>query len=55
MGIFGGQRKRQGLYYLLPGMNRGNREKRRRILRWSVFVGVLVSGVFGLLLWLLNR
>jgi hypothetical protein len=55
MGLFGGRRKKHGLYYLLPGMTRANREKRKRVFRWSLVVGTLVAGLFGGFLWLMNR
>ncbi len=55
MALFGSPRKRHGLYYLLPGMNRGNREKRRRFFRWSVLVGLLTAGALASILWLFNR
>lgn len=55
MGLFGSSRKKQGLYYLLPGMTRANRRKRKRVFWWSVVIGILVSGAFGGILWLLNR
>lgn len=54
MGLFGSRRKKHGLYYLLPGMTRANRDKRRRIFRWSLVVGTLAAALFGLLLWALN-
>lgn len=55
MGLFGSHRKKHGLYYLLPGMTRANRVKRRRILRWSILIGFLASSVMGGVLWYLNR
>lgn len=55
MGLFGSRRKKHGLYYLLPGMTRANREKRRRIFWWSLFIGLLFSLGFGAFLWFLNR
>jgi hypothetical protein len=42
-------------YYLLPGMGRSNRRRRREILRWSILVGVIVSALFGLALYFLSR
>lgn len=54
MGLFGSRRKKHGLYYLLPGMTRANRDKRRRIFRWSLVVGTLAAALFALLLWALN-
>lgn len=55
MGLFGSRRKKHGLYYLLPGMTRANREKRKRVFRWSIAVGLVVAALFGSLLWLINR
>lgn len=55
MGLFGSRRKKHGLYYLLPGMTRANREKRKRVFRWSLIVGLLASCAFAGILWLLNR
>jgi|GEM_PF-5527648 len=55
MGLFGSQRKKHGLYYLLPGMTRANRVKRKRILFWSITTGLLVSGGFAAVLWYLAR
>lgn len=55
MGLFGSSRKKHGLYYLLPGMTRANREKRKRVFRWSLVVGLLASGAFAGLLWLFHR
>lgn len=55
MGLFGSRRKKHGLYYLLPGMTRANRQKRKRILRWSLFVGLMASAIFGGILWYMNR
>lgn len=55
MGLFGSSRKKHGLYYLLPGMSRANRQKRKRVFRWSLVVGLLVSAMFAGLLWWFNR
>jgi hypothetical protein len=42
-------------FYLLPGMGgRALRRKHRRILRWSLLAGVLVSALLAGLLYLLN-
>lgn len=35
-------------------MGRSNRRKHREFLIWSVIVGLVVSGLFGYLLYLLN-
>jgi hypothetical protein len=55
MGVFGSRRKKHGLYYLLPGMTRANRLKRKRILRWSIIIGLLASAALAGTLWVLNR
>lgn len=55
MGLFGSRQKKHGLYYLLPGMTRANRNKRRRVFRWSIVVGLLASGLIAAALWLFNR
>ncbi len=55
MGLFGSRRKKHGLYYLLPGMTRANRVKRKRILFWSILIGLAVSGGLGGVLWYINR
>jgi hypothetical protein len=47
--------KEEHRYYLLPGMGRSNRRRRRQILRWSIIVGVVVSVLFGALLWYVSR
>jgi len=53
--MFGRTKKSKGLYYLLPGMTRANREKRRRIMNWSLAVGLLTAGALATLIWFLNR
>ena len=42
-------------YYLLPSMGRCNRKRHRTILRWSLVVGVIISVLFGCLLYCLNN
>ena len=43
-------------YYLFPGMGgSAARRKHRRILWWSIFAGLLVSGVVAAVMFLLNR
>ena len=42
-------------YYLLPGMGRCNRRHRQAVFRWCLVFGVLISLLFGALLYLLNR
>lgn len=53
--MFGFKEKKHGLYYLLPGMTRANREKRRRIFFWSIFVGILVSSAMAAIVYFWNR
>jgi type VI protein secretion system component VasF len=52
--LFGRKEKKHSLYYLLPGMTRANREKRRRFFWWSVLVGILVSAAVAAVIWLAN-
>ena len=49
-----GNDKEKNRFYLLPGMGgEGSRRKRRRILKWSVVVGLFASAlVAGLLYWM---
>jgi len=49
-----GQKKKRGLYYLLPGMNRSNRIRQRQILRWSILIGIVFAVIFGIILYVLN-
>jgi hypothetical protein len=49
-----GQKKKRGLYYLLPGMNRSNRLRQRQILRWSILVGLIFALLIGFLMWWFN-
>jgi hypothetical protein len=56
--MFGPPKNKNGeehRYYLLPGMGRANRQKRVRIFWYSVVSGLVISGVFGVILYLLNR
>jgi hypothetical protein len=53
--MFGRKEKKHSLYYLLPGMTRANRHKRRRFFWYSVAVGILVSALAGAIIWLINR
>ncbi|MBX3747630.1 MAG: hypothetical protein KF833_20165 [Verrucomicrobiae bacterium] len=55
MGLFGSRQKKHGLYYLLPGMTRANRNKRRRVFRWAIVVGLFASALIASILWLFNR
>ncbi len=52
--MFWKKEKKHQLYYLLPGMTRANREKRRRIFLISLVVGVLVAGLMGATLYYLH-
>lgn len=46
----------QKRFYLLPGMGgRAYRRKRDLILKASIAVGLLVSGLFALVMWLIYR
>jgi hypothetical protein len=43
-------------FYLLPGMGgRAFRRKRRIIIQWSIAIGLLVSALLALVLYLANR
>ena len=43
-------------FYLLPGMGgRAYRRKRDLILKTAIAVGLLVSGLFTLIMWLVHR
>jgi uncharacterized membrane protein YdcZ (DUF606 family) len=53
--MLGRKDKKHSLYYLLPGMTRANREKRRRIFWWAVIVGILASAFVAALILLINR
>jgi hypothetical protein len=53
--MFGRKEKRHSLYYLLPGMTRANRQKRRRVFWWSIIVGLLAAALVGGIIWLANR
>ena len=55
-----GQRKRpkddKERYYLLPGQGgKGYRRKQRFILKSALIVGVIVSGIFALVMYLMYR
>lgn len=52
-----GDRKNRGdhRYYLLPGMGRSNRRHRRRVQQVAIVFGIVVSLLFGALLYYLNR
>ena len=49
-----GRKKKHDLYYLLPGMSRANRQKRKTIFYWSLLIGILASALLGGAIWLIN-
>lgn len=56
--MFGPPKNKNGeehRYYLLPGMGKANRRKRVRIFWSAVICGLVISGVFALVLYLINR
>jgi len=53
--MFGRKEKKHGLYYLLPGMTRANRIKRRRVFWYAVAVGLVVAAVTAGVLFLVNQ
>jgi hypothetical protein len=46
---------KHSLYYLLPGMTRANRVKRRKILWASFLVGIFAALLVGGVIWFLHR
>jgi glycerol uptake facilitator-like aquaporin len=46
--------RKNSLYYLLPGMTRANREKRRRVFWYAVGIGTLVAAITGGLIYWVN-
>ncbi len=52
--MFGRKEKKHSLYYLLPGMTRANRNKRRRFFWYSVAVGIVVATGAGAIIYWLN-
>lgn len=52
--MFGRKEKKHGLYYLLPGMTRANRIKRRRVFWYAVVVGILVAAATAGVMFLAN-
>ncbi len=52
--MFSRKEKKHSLYYLLPGMTRANREKRRRVFWYSVVIGVFLAALAGLVVYLAN-
>lgn len=56
MGLFRSKRKSgDHRYYLLPGMGRSNRRFRKKTHVAAVIVGIIVSAIFGALLWYLQK
>jgi|GEM_PF-242341 len=54
--VFGTRRnKEEHRYYLLPGMGRSNRRRHAQFVRWAIVVGMIVSALTGLLLYIINR
>ena len=53
--MFGRKEKKHGLYYLLPGMTRANRHKRRRVFWYAVAVGIVVGAAVAGVLFLVNQ
>ncbi len=52
--MFGRKEKKHSLYYLLPGMTRANRNKRRRVFWYSVAVGLVVAALAGGVIYWVN-
>ena len=51
-----GRNKEPQRFYLLPGMGgRALRKKQRLFLRWSIAIGLVVSGVVTCLLYFMRR
>ena len=46
--------KKKGLYYMLPGMTRSNRLRNRKVIRWSILVGIIVAFLFGFIIYWWN-
>jgi high-affinity Fe2+/Pb2+ permease len=54
--MFGSKKnKEERRYYLLPGMGKANRRKRKTFLKWSIIVGTIVSAILGTLIYYLNN
>jgi hypothetical protein len=53
--MFERKEKKHSLYYLLPGMTRANREKRRRVFWWAVLVGIVASALVAGVIYLAHR
>lgn len=55
MGWFKRDRERDR-FYLLPGMGgRAARAKHKRILQWSIAIGIVVSAALAAIIYLVNR
>jgi len=52
--MFGRKEKKHSLYYLLPGMTRSNRNKRRFLFWCAVAVGLVVSALAGAAIFFVN-
>jgi hypothetical protein len=51
-----GRNKEPQRFYLLPGMGgRALRKKQRLFLRWSIAIGLVVSGVVACVLYFMSR
>ena len=46
---------KNNLYYLLPGMTRANREKRKLYFWCAVLVGLFAASLVAGVIWLINR
>ncbi len=45
------RKKPRGLYYMLPGMNRSNRIRNRKVFRWSLAFAIFISAAIGFLIY----
>ncbi len=48
-------RKRRDFKYVFPGQNRSNIRHNRLVLKWCLCLGLVVSGLLALLLWVLSQ
>ena len=55
MQMFGRKEKKNSLYYLLPGMTRANREKRKVFFWWAVAICTVVAAAVAGVIFLVNR
>jgi len=39
---------------LLPGMTRSNRIRNRKVVRWSIVIGIIVAAIFGFIIYRWN-